>query len=132
MSVHDKIGDFLTIIRNASRATKEVSYVNHSNLKKSIATILKEEGFISDFEEVTSEKGVKQIKLVFKYVDGVSAITDIQRFSKPGCRRYFKSDEIPSVLGGLGMSILSTSSGVLSDVNARRNKVGGELICTLW
>jgi small subunit ribosomal protein S8 len=132
MSVHDKIGDFLTVIRNASRASKEVSYVNHSNLKKSIISILKEEGFVADFEEVTNEKGVKQIKIVYKYVDGVSAITDIQRFSKPGCRRYFKSDEIPSVLGGLGLSILSTSNGVLSDVNARRNKVGGELICTLW
>lgn len=132
MAVHDKIGDFLTIIRNATRATKDFTFVGHSNLKKSIAQILKQEGFISDVEEVTTEKGFKQLKLVFKYVNGTSALTDIQRFSKPGCRRYFKSDEIPNVLDGLGIAIISTSKGILSDKEARQNKVGGELICTLW
>jgi len=133
MSVHDKIGDFLTTIRNAYRAEKEESVVRHSKLNHSIAKILKNEGYLNGVEEETcEEKGGKFLKLSYKYKDGVSALTDIQRYSKPGCRRYFKSDEIPSVLGGLGISILSTSKGVISDKDARKNKVGGELICTLW
>jgi|TARA_B100001093_G_C26708372_1_gene962285 small subunit ribosomal protein S8 len=131
MSVHDKIGDFLTVIRNAYSAEKEESVVRHSKLNHSIAKILKEEGYINAVEE-SSEKNGKFLKLSYKYKNGVSALTDIQRYSKPGCRRYFKSDEIPSVLGGLGISILSTSKGVISDKDARKNKVGGELICTLW
>jgi small subunit ribosomal protein S8 len=132
MAIHDTIGDFLTIIRNSSRAGKETCTAQWSRLREGIAIILKREGFIADYKEVVDANGHRKLELSLKYVDGTPSIADIQRLSKPGCRIYTGSDEIPSVLGGLGISILSTSKGILTNKEARRQKLGGELIAKVW
>jgi len=106
--------------------------VPHSKLRQSIAKILKEEGFIADYSEGANEKGHKKLTLKLKYVQGQPALTDIQRASTPGRRMYYKSNEIPQVLGGLGVAIISTSKGVLQDRVAKKNNAGGELVCTVW
>jgi small subunit ribosomal protein S8 len=130
--MNDPLSDFLTRIRNASAARKAECSAQHSSIKVSIASILKSEGFIQGFEDGQDERGHKQLVVKLKYVDGVPAITGIKSVSKPGCRIYYKSTEIPRVLGGLGIGILTTSKGVVNDRDARRNKIGGELICTVW
>jgi small subunit ribosomal protein S8 len=129
---NDPISDFLTRIRNASRARKAECMAQHSGLKLGIAKILQEEGFIQGYEERQDERGHRQLVVRLKYVDGTAAITGIKSVSKPGCRLYYKSTEIPRVLGGLGVGILTTSKGVKNDRTARREKIGGELICTVW
>lgn len=128
----DPICDFLTRLRNASAARKAECSAQQSGLKKAIATILKEEGFIRSFAEGKDERGHPMIVVQMKYVDGVPAITGIKPVSKPGRRLYYKATDIPRVLGGLGVGILTTSKGVVNDRNARRNQVGGELICNVW
>lgn len=130
--MNDPISDFLTRIRNASRAGKAECRAQHSKLKEGIAKILLEDGFIRGFEEARDERGHKQIVVRLKYVDGTPAITGIRNVSKPGCRLYYKSLDIPRVLGGLGIGVLTTSKGVMNDRTARRDKVGGELICAVW
>lgn len=130
--MNDPISDFLTRIRNASRAGKPECSAQHSKLKLGIAKILQEEGFIAGYEDRQDERGHKQLAVVLKYVDGTPAITGIKSISKPGCRIYYQTTEIPRVLGGLGVGILTTSKGVMNDRNARRNKMGGELICSVW
>ncbi len=132
MSFTDPIGDMLTRIRNASSARHEKVLVPRSRLKIRIAEVLKEEGFIKDF--VVHEDGVQgAITILLKYsADREPAISDIKRVSKPGLRRYVPNDSIPRVLNGMGIAILSTSNGVLVDREARKQKVGGELICTVW
>lgn len=130
--MNDPLSDFLTRIRNASLARKAECSAQHSKLKQSVASILKDEGFIQSFEDAQDGRGHKQIVVKLKYVDGTPAITGIKSVSKPGCRIYYKSTEIPRVLGGLGIGILTTSKGVVHDRDARRNKAGGELICTVW
>jgi len=132
MSMTDPIGDMLTRIRNGSSARHEKVVVPASRLKVKIAEVLKEEGFIKDF--VRHEEGVQgAITIVLKYgPDREPAISDIKRVSKPGLRRYVPTGSIPRVLNGLGIAILSTSKGVLGDREARKQKVGGELICTVW
>ena len=97
-----------------------------------IAQILKDDGFIRGVTEIKDEKGFKKIEIELKYVDEVPAITGIKRWSKPGCRAYFGHSEIPRVLRGLGLGILTTSIGLLKDRDARRRKIGGELICAVW
>lgn len=129
---NDPISDFLTRIRNASRAGKRECSAQHSKLKLGIAKILHEEGFILGYEERQDERGHKQLVVLLKYVDGTPALAGIKNVSKPGCRLYYKATEIPRTLGGLGVGILTTSRGVLNDRNARRNKIGGELICSVW
>ncbi len=128
----DPIGDMLTRIRNASSARHETCLVPKSRLKVRIAEVLKEEGFIKDF--VVHQDGVQgAITILLKYSgDREPAISDIKRVSKPGLRRYVANDSIPRVLNGMGIAILSTSKGVLVDREARKQKVGGELICTVW
>ena len=128
----DPIGDMLTRIRNASSARHEKCLVPKSRLKVRIAEVLKEEGFIKDF--VVHQDGVQgAITILLKYSgDREPAISDIKRVSKPGLRRYVANDSIPRVLNGMGIAILSTSKGVLVDREARKQKVGGELICTVW
>ena len=128
----DPIGDMLTRIRNASSARHEKCLVPKSRLKIRIAEVLKEEGFIKDF--VVHQDGVQgAITILLKYSgDREPAISDIKRVSKPGLRRYVANDSIPRVLNGMGIAILSTSKGVLVDREARKQKVGGELICTVW
>ncbi len=132
MSFTDPIGDMLTRIRNASSARHEKVLVPRSRLKIRIAEVLKEEGFIRDF--VVHQDGVQgAISILLKYsADREPAISDIKRVSKPGLRRYVPNDSIPRVLNGMGIAILSTSKGVLVDREARKQKVGGELICTVW
>ena len=128
----DPIGDMLTRIRNASSARHEKCLVPKSRLKVRIAEVLKEEGFIKDF--VVHQDGVQgAITILLKYSgDREPAISDIKRVSKPGLRRYVPNDSIPRVLNGMGIAILSTSKGVMVDREARKQKVGGELICTVW
>lgn len=132
MAVHDTIGDFLTTIRNASRAEKRSCVTSFSKMRASIARILKEEGYIAGTREVQEEGKAKQLEITFKYVDGQSALAGINRYSKPGCRMYSKYDDIPRTLGGLGISILTTSKGLMKDTDARQQKVGGEIVCTVW
>jgi small subunit ribosomal protein S8 len=132
MSFTDPIADMLTRIRNASSARHEKVLVPRSGLKIRIAEVLRDEGFIKDF--VVHQDGVQgAITIVLKYsADREPAISDIKRVSKPGLRRYVPTDSIPRVLNGMGIAILSTSKGVLVDREARKQKVGGELICTVW
>jgi len=132
MSFTDPIGDMLTRIRNASRARHEKVLVPTSRLKVRIAEVLRDEGFIKDFV-LHEEAPQGAITIVLKYTtDREPAISDIKRVSKPGLRRYVPTDSIPRVLNGMGIAILSTSKGVMVDREARKQKVGGELICTVW
>jgi small subunit ribosomal protein S8 len=132
MSFTDPIGDMLTRIRNASSARHEKVLFPASGLKLRLAEVLKSEGFIQDF--LKHEDGVQgTITVVLKYgPDREPAISDIKRVSKPGLRRYVATDSIPRVLNGLGCAILSTSKGLMVDREARKQKLGGELICTVW
>jgi small subunit ribosomal protein S8 len=133
MSFTDPIGDMLTRVRNASAARHEKVLVPASNLKLRIAEVLKAEGFIQDFFLHKDEGHQGAITIVLKYgAEREPAISDIKRVSKPGLRRYVATDDIPRVLNGMGIAILSTSKGVMVDREARKQKVGGELICTVW
>ena len=132
MAVHDTIGDFLTIIRNASAARKEKTVTQHSKMRLALLKILKDEGYIADFGEGADKKGFKTLEITFKYVGNTPAITGIQRHSTPGRRLYYGTREIPRVLGGLGVAILTTSKGVMRAREARENGVGGELVCKVW
>jgi small subunit ribosomal protein S8 len=128
----DSISDFLTIIRNASRAGKEQCQGKWSKMHWNIANILKEEGYVSDVAEGQDKNGFKNIVVTLKYVDEKPVLTGLKRQSKPGRRLYYAHNEIPRVLGGLGVGILTTNRGVIRDRDARRQKVGGELVCTVW
>jgi small subunit ribosomal protein S8 len=130
-AVSDPIGDFLTRLRNASRAGKDIVEVPHSKLKVELSKILKKEGFIRDFE-LTGEGVQKAIRIQTKFVEKTPAITGLKRVSRPGLRRYVGSQEIPRVLGGMGISILSTSHGIITGREARRQNVGGELLAFVW
>lgn len=128
----DPISDFLTRIRNASKAVQPECASPHSNTKAGIARILKDEGFVHDFTEGTDENGHKTIVVKLKYVESTPAISNVRRLSTPGRRLYYGYREIPRVLNGLGISIVSTSKGLMKDQDARRQKLGGELICSVW
>ena len=128
----DPISDFLTRLRNASKARLDECVAPHSKLKEAIAAILKAEGYVSDYKSSVDEAGHKTLVVVMKYVDGAPVITGINRASTPGRRLYFSYSDIPRVLNGLGISIVSTSQGLMKDADCRRNKAGGELICTVW
>lgn len=128
----DFIGDFLTVIRNASRAGKEKLTVPSSKLTLRLAELLKQEGFIDNFKLI--EEGPKRfLRIHLRYVRGkIPVIRQIERVSKPGLRRYVGHNDVPRVLGGLGMAVLSTSRGLKTDKEARRDKVGGEILCRVW
>ncbi len=129
--VNDPVGDMLTRIRNASNAKHERTVIPGSKLKEAVAKVLKEEGYIKDYVLHRDEKQ-GAITVFLKYgEDGRPAITTIKRVSRPGLRRYVAKDDLPRVLNGLGISILSTSKGVLVDRECRKQSVGGELICTV-
>jgi len=132
MSSHDPLGDFLTTLRNALHAQKDSCASQWSRLRAEVARILKDEGYIANFEEKTTGDGLRQLVVTLKYVDGAPAITGIQRHSRPGRRLYYGHTEIPRVLGGLGVAILTTSKGLMKDNEARKQKVGGELLCKVW
>lgn len=127
----DPIADFLTRLRNASRAGKNEVAAPYSKMKAEIARILKQEGYISNYEvESAAEK--PQLKVVTKFVNRAPAITGLKRVSKPGLRKYVGADEVPRVLGGLGITILSTSKGIMSGREAKKQNVGGELLAYVW
>lgn len=132
MAVHDTIGDFLTIIRNASSARKDTCTMQYSKMRAAIASILKDEGYINEVSEGEDEKGFKTLTLSLKFVDSTPAITGIERHSTPGRRLYYGCRDIPRVLGGLGVAILTTSKGVMRARDAREAGVGGELVCKVW
>ncbi|MDR1437949.1 MAG: 30S ribosomal protein S8 [Puniceicoccales bacterium] len=130
----DTIGDFLTIIRNAVRAQKESCAASFSKMREGILRILKNTGFIEDFSVgVCPCKGFRHLTVVLRYdEEGRSPIKCIERCSTPGRRLYYGSTEIPRVLNGLGVGVLSTSKGIMRDSEARRKNIGGELICKIW
>jgi small subunit ribosomal protein S8 len=130
-TVTDPIADFLARVRNGARAQQPELLVPYSKIKAEIARILKEEGYISDYSVETSAAHPR-IKVINKLVDRSSAIAGLRRISRPGLRRYVGADEIPRVLGGMGLAILSTSRGILSGREARKQKVGGELLAYVW
>lgn len=129
MSMHDPISDMLTRIRNAQRANKASVVMPSSKLKVAIAKVLKEEGYIEDFAVSADAKPILEIQL--KYYAGRPVIERIQRVSRPGLRVYKGSNDIPFVMNGLGVVIVSTSQGVMTDRKARANGVGGELLCVV-
>jgi small subunit ribosomal protein S8 len=126
----DPISDFLTRVRNAHQAALPTVDMPHSKIKESIAGILKQEGYIVDYS-VEGEK-IKTLTLKLKYQGRKAVVEGLRRVSTPGLRRYVGAGEIPRVLGGLGTAILSTSRGVMSGVQARRQNVGGEVLCYVW
>lgn len=139
MSVSDPIADFITIIRNGVRSQKVAVESSFSNMKADICRILAEEGFIEGWEvfEVTNHKGnkFKRLRLALRYADDLnrlSPLNQLQRISTPGRRVYVGRRQLPRVRGGFGISILSTSRGVLSDKEARKHQVGGELLVKVW
>ena len=126
----DPISDLLTRIRNANRALLPSIELPHSRMKESIAQILKKEGYIGDVSVEGKEKKTLKLKLKFEGKKGI--IEGLRRVSTPGLRRYVASTEIPRVRGGLGISIVSTSQGLMTGNQARKNNVGGELVCYVW
>lgn len=131
MSVTDPIADFLTRVRNASKAKKVRVEIPSSGLKKQLADILKNENYIHDYSLIEDEKQ-NVLRLHLKYNQGISAISGLRRISKPGLRIYKGKDELPRVLNGLGTAVISTSRGLLTDKEARKQSVGGEVICYIW
>ena len=131
MSLSDPIADMLTRIRNAARINKDQVNIRASNICEGIAAVLKEEGYIEDFDRIDDGKqGILRIMLKYDQ-DGRSIIDEITRTSKPGCRIYSPVDKLPRVLAGMGIAIVSTSKGVMSDRSCREAKVGGEILCTV-
>ncbi|MDR0351043.1 MAG: 30S ribosomal protein S8 [Puniceicoccales bacterium] len=128
----DTVGDFLTAIRNASSAGKETCILSYSKMRESIASILKANGYVADYSKIDIEKNFPLLKIFIKYVNNRPAIVELTRCSKPGCRIYFGAKSIPPVISGLGLSILSTSKGIMSNRDAIRMNVGGELLCKVW
>lgn len=131
MSMTDPISDFLTRIRNAVKARKRYVDIPASNTKIRIAELMKENKFIRDFNVVEDNKQ-NVLRIHLQYIDGVSSITGLEKISKPGLRRYCGKDDIPRVLNGLGMAVISTSKGIISDKQARRDSIGGEVLAHIW
>ena len=131
MSLTDPVADFLARIRNAIRARHQKMDVPASKLKAEIARILKEEGYISNYK-VQDEEGKLVLRVYLKYGGAEAAIRDLARISRPGCRVYVGRDEIKRVQGGLGISIMTTPKGVMTGRQARREGVGGEVLCEVW
>ena len=132
MTMTDPIADMLTRIRNANTVGHETVEIPASKTKKAIAEILKEEGYITDFDVIEDDKQ-GMIKVTMKYgANKERVISGIKKISKPGLKVYAKANEVPKVLGGLGIAIISTSKGIVSDKEARKLGVGGEVICYVW
>ncbi|MGK0184819.1 MAG: small subunit ribosomal protein S8 [Verrucomicrobiales bacterium] len=130
-ALSDPISDFLTRLKNASRAGKDDFRAPYSKMKGEIARILKEEGYIWSYDVDTSGK-FPEIHVKAKYLESTPALTDLKRVSRPGLRRYAGSGEVPKVLGGMGISIVSTSRGVMTGTQARKQNVGGEVLAFVW
>lgn len=131
MSMQDPIADMLTRIRNAQMAQMPVVQMPSSKLKAAVAKVLKEEGYIEDFS-VSVVDGIRQLSVALKYYEGKAVIEAIHRASRPSLRLYVGKDELPSVNGGLGIAIVSTSKGVMTDRAARTAGIGGEVLCTVF
>ncbi len=131
MPVTDKISDYITRIRNAGKANHKVVEIPHSKLKYAISEILKEQGFIDDCEKI--DDGVQgKIIITLRYHNRLPAIREIKRISTPGRRVYSSVSELPRIKNGLGIAIISTSRGVMTDKHARKNKLGGEVLFSVW
>ncbi len=132
MVINDPIADMLTRIRNAQVARHDTVSMPASNMKKNIARLLQEEGYIKGWEAI--DDGLQgEIKITLKYLDKKQpVIVGLKRISKPGLRVYASCEELPKVLGGLGVAIISTSKGVMTDKTARKEKLGGEVLCYVW
>lgn len=131
MNITDPIADMLTRIRNANTQRHETVDVPSSKMKKAIAEILLEEGYIKSFEEIEDNtQGI--IRITLKYVNKQKVITGLKRISKPGLRVYANKDQLPKVLGGLGIALISTSKGIMTDKKARQEGVGGEVLAFIW
>ena len=133
MIVSDPIADMLTRIRNANMAEKVSVEVPSSKIKIEIAKLLKSEGFVSDYSIIKIDENKSSLAINLKYTaDREPVIQGLQRVSKPSCRKYVNGDEVPRVLGGIGIAILSTSKGVITDTEARKQNIGGEILCYIW
>jgi len=133
MAVTDPIADMLTRVRNGVRAKHDHVDVPASKLKLAITKILKDEGYIKGFKNMKGAGPQGTIRLFLKYgPNGERVITDLQRISRPGIRRYAGRQEMPRVLSGLGIAIISTSQGIMTDRQARRRRIGGEVLCKVW
>lgn len=133
MAVNDTIADMLTRIRNANQARHQTTIIPSTKMSRSIAKVLKDEGFIADYSE--DGEGIKRnlvIALKYKGKNRQPIITALKRVSKPGLRVYSNRKELPRVLGGIGIAIISTSSGIMTDREARRQGLGGEVLCYVW
>jgi small subunit ribosomal protein S8 len=130
-TVTDPIADLLARVRNGAHAQKMDIFIPYSRMKAEIARILKDEGYISDYAVDTGAEHPR-IKITNKLINRTSAITGLKRVSRPGLRRYVGADEIPRVLGGMGVAILSTPRGIMSGREAKKQKVGGELLAYVW
>ena len=128
MSLQDPIADMLTRIRNGQSAEKKTVAMPASKLKKAVAQVLLDEGYIADFQE-TDNDGKPTLNVALKYYQGAPVISEIQRVSRPGLRIYRKKDELPNVMDGLGIAIISTSKGLMTDRAARKEGYGGEVLC---
>jgi small subunit ribosomal protein S8 len=132
MVMTDPIADLLTRVRNANTAKHEIVEVPSSNIKKAVANIMLQEGYVKDIEEY-NDGVVPMLRIALKYGNGKDrVITGLRRISKPGLRVYCRKDEIPKVLNGLGVAVISTSKGILADREARKLGLGGEVLCYIW
>ena len=132
MTMSDPLGDMLTRIRNGQRGGKSVIQAPASKLRSNVLEVLKREGYIRDFRTDDERKGVSELRIELKYTDGLPVIQEISRISKPGRRVYSKIKELPRYYNGLGITILSTPRGVMSDQEARAANVGGEILCRVF
>ena len=132
MSMSDPVADLLTRIRNGQQAKKESVTAPASNMRENVLGVLEREGYIRGFERYSVRTGIDEIKIELKYYDGEPVIREINRVSRPGCRVYSKIKDLPKVYNGLGIAILSTPRGVMSDAEAREANVGGEILCQVF
>ena len=132
MAFNDALSDMLARIKNAHKAKKTYTSCFKSKLNLNVLSVLKDEGYIRDFSDIEERKGISFIKIDLKYYNGSPVIKKIKRISKPGIRVYSKITDLEKPYGGLGISILSTPKGVMSDQEARKNNVGGEIICRVF
>ncbi len=132
MAFNDSLSDMLARIKNAHLAKKVSTQCLKSKLNINVLNVLKDEGYIRDFQHIEERKGVSTIKIDLKYYNGTPVIKKIKRISKPGIRKYSRISELNKPYGGLGISILSTPKGVMSDQQAKKNNVGGEILCEVF
>ncbi len=132
MAFNDALSDMLARIKNAHKARKSYTSCYKSNLNVNVLAVLKDEGYIRDYKDIEIRKGINSIKIDLKYYNGIPVIKKIKRISKPGIRVYSKISDLPKPYGGLGISILSTPKGVMSDQQARKKNVGGEILCEVF